>query len=255
MNPWIKYREEVDILTASVTAWRVVETQNKSYSRKLVNSIEELDILEELLEESKPRLDKPILDKYHYLLFTPFRYPPLKYGSRFGRRFEPSLWYGSLELETALHEVAYYRLLFLQDTHAELTLSFMLSAFSAVATSDKSVDSTLPPFASHTDEISSPKSYAYSQLLGSAMRIEGIEFFLYNSARTVKNKGKNIGIFYPKVFKSKQLATTPSPWNCFVNQTSVEFWHVDRAGKPQKVICHKEEFIVDGAIRYADTLD
>jgi hypothetical protein len=34
--------------------------------------------------------------------------------------FEPSLWYGSLSLKTALAEVAYHRLKFFKETQANL---------------------------------------------------------------------------------------------------------------------------------------
>ena len=36
------------------------------------------------------------------LLSTPFRYPPLPYGSRFGRRHEHGIYYGSKRLDTNL---------------------------------------------------------------------------------------------------------------------------------------------------------
>jgi len=42
-----------------------------------------------------------------YLLFPPFRYPPLKWGSRFGTEYQRGLFYGSQLLATALAEVAY----------------------------------------------------------------------------------------------------------------------------------------------------
>jgi hypothetical protein len=94
----------------------MVEAQHISSSRDLVESREEHDLLEELLENSKPQ----IVNNIHYLIFTPFRYPPLKYGSRFGSNHEPSLWYGSINLHTALAEVAFYRLKFFEDTSADL---------------------------------------------------------------------------------------------------------------------------------------
>src|SRR5260370_1119544 len=65
------------------------------------------------------------------LLFTPFRYPPLRHGSRFGSRYERGIWYGAETLRTAFAEVAYYRLLFLEGTEADLgLLQTDLSAFS-----------------------------------------------------------------------------------------------------------------------------
>lgn len=78
--------------------------------------LNEPKLCENQASTSKPSINKDI----HYLIFTPFRYPPLKYGSRFGRAFEPSLWYGSLQLKTAFAEVAYYRLRFFHDTEANL---------------------------------------------------------------------------------------------------------------------------------------
>ena len=53
-------------------------------------------------------------EKLHYLLSTPFRYPPLRHGSRFGSSFEPSLLYASRSSDTVLAEAAYYRLVFWQ---------------------------------------------------------------------------------------------------------------------------------------------
>ena len=95
---------------------RMVEAQHISSSRDLVESWEEHELLETLLEKSKPQ----IATNKHYLVFTPFRYPPLAYGSRFGNTLEPSIWYGSLNLETVLAEVAFYRLKFFDDTSANL---------------------------------------------------------------------------------------------------------------------------------------
>jgi hypothetical protein len=62
----------------AASPWRVVETQQDSSTRRLVDSAAEHELLEALLDESKP----PVPDGcrgLHYLLFTPFRYPPLLY--------------------------------------------------------------------------------------------------------------------------------------------------------------------------------
>src|ERR1700722_16404559 len=116
MNIWERCNGLSYITPLQCNPWRVVEAQHISSTRKLVDTAAEHEVLENLLEESKPAIDK----NTDYLIFTPFRYPPLKYGSRFGSRLEPSLWYGSLDIATALAEVAYYRLLFLNDTAATL---------------------------------------------------------------------------------------------------------------------------------------
>lgn len=87
---------------------RLVESQEQVATLQLVDTLEEQALLEELLESSKPPVPADA-EPLHYLLKTPFRYPPLRWGSRFGRRHEPSLFYAALKLETAMAESAYYR--------------------------------------------------------------------------------------------------------------------------------------------------
>ena len=103
-------------------AFRAVEAQHRISTRKLTDSDAEQVLLEDLLESSKPALagDLEGLEGLHYLLFTPFRYPPLRHGSRFGVKTEGGIWYGSQTLPTCFAEVAYYRLVFLEGTTAKL---------------------------------------------------------------------------------------------------------------------------------------
>ena len=69
--------------TLSGTLWRMVESQEEIATNALVDTLEEQAALEYLLDATKPR--RSGLDDLHYLLATPFRYPPLRHGSRFGR--------------------------------------------------------------------------------------------------------------------------------------------------------------------------
>lgn len=95
----------------SLQVFRVVQPQTQKALYKLVDNLEESDILEELLESSKP--PKPSDDLTdEKLIFTPFRYPPLKHGSRFGSGHERGIWYGAPEVMTDFYEVIYYRYLF-----------------------------------------------------------------------------------------------------------------------------------------------
>src|SRR5207245_1032206 len=95
-----------------------VEAQHQVSTRKLVDTLEEQALLEELIDRAKP--PDSTRGRLHYLLSTPFRYPPLRHGSRFATRQERSLWYGSETRRTAFAEVAYYRLVFLEGTRADL---------------------------------------------------------------------------------------------------------------------------------------
>ena len=53
--------------------WRVVEAQHVVSTLKLVDTLAEQALLEDLLEETKPPVP-PECRHLHYLLATPFRY-------------------------------------------------------------------------------------------------------------------------------------------------------------------------------------
>lgn len=228
-------------------AWRVVESQHIVSTRKLVDSAEEQELLEELIEEEKPSLpDHPSVSGMHYLLSTPFRYPPLAHGSRFGTRAEPSLWYGSSRLRTALSETAYYRLLFIEGTEAQIgPVPLELSAFRATVRTQRGVDLCRRPFDVHGAAISSPTDYDRAQRLGNAMRSAGVQAFRYRSARDVKG-GINVALFTPAAFASP-VPDLPENWSGTAGRDMVEFVKKDFF----KRIVHRfprQDFEVDGRL-------
>ena len=93
------------------TLYRLVESQEQIATLGYVDTLDEQALLEEMLESTKPNY-KEDLSAYHYLLSTPFRYPPLQWGSRFGGIHEPSLFYGGVSIAVTLAESAYYRFIF-----------------------------------------------------------------------------------------------------------------------------------------------
>lgn len=97
-----------------VGAWRGVETQYIAASMKLVDTMEEYDFLEQMLEESKPPA-VPSATPKHFLLLSPFRYFP-QHSSRFRPGHQSGLWYGSSTLPGACSEIAYWRMRFILDS-------------------------------------------------------------------------------------------------------------------------------------------
>jgi RES domain len=210
---WVKALE--------VKPWRVVEAQHILSSRDLVDSSEEHDILENLIEQSKPR----ITVQKDYLIYTPFRYPPLPYGSRFASRFEPSLWYGALELKTALAEVSYYIKKFLLDSKADFSYIYTThTAFNVLISTQDGIDLRHSPFDLYESAITNPNSYDESQALGQDMRKSQIKAFIYTSARCPERLA-NIAAFEPSVFKThkNQYSFNQQTWQCVANRESVEF--------------------------------
>lgn len=200
---------------------RVVESQWKNATRKLVDSDEEQALLEGLIDRVKPPAPegRPF-EGLHYLLSTPFRHPPLRNGSRFGRRTERGIFYGSRAIETALAEVAYYRLVFLEGTSADLGLvEIDLTSFEVGARTTRGIDLTRVPFAAHDDVLTSRTAYETTQQLGEEMRAAGIEAFVFRSARDPLG-GENIGLLEP-CFASKKPRRLEG-WTCLATKTRVE---------------------------------
>lgn len=241
---WTQCAGDSELRLLTVDAWRSVEAQHQIATRKLVDSDAEQQLLEELIDAVKPAVETP--RRLHYLLSTPFRYPPLRYGSRFGTRAERGIWYGSEEQVTLFAEVAYYRLLFLHGTSAELgVVQTELTAFRASIRTQRGIDLTAPPFRVHQSVLSSPTSYGPAQELGRAMRAAAVEAFRYASARDA-GATANIGAFTPAVFGRRQPRSLET-WHCTATRTSVEvtrrdyFHHVSFAYP-------LEQFLVDGSL-------
>ena len=237
---WTRCAGDSRILALHLSPWRVVEAQHLVSTRKLVDSTEEQELLELLIDRVKPA--ETTGGRMHYLLFTPFRYPPLRHGSRFGTRRERGIWYGSIEQKTAFAEVAYYRMVFLEGTAALLgTVETSLTAFKVRSRTNKGIDLTRAPFDSHRRAISSPTSYTSSQALGAAMRASGVDAFTYNSARDVDG-GVNVGVFSPSVFgaaKPKEFET----WYCAASTDRVDITKGDYF-KRQNFSFPREQFLV-----------
>ena len=216
---WTRCAGVSELRPLRLSPWRVVEAQHQVSTRKLVDTVEEQILLEELIDRAKP----PDLTRgrMHYLLATPFRYPPLRHGSRFGGRHERGIWYGSEQRRTAFAEVAYYRLLFLEGTRANLEpVTTQLTAFTVRAHTKRGVDLVAPPFDAHRRTIASPTRYDATQVLGRDMREAGVELFRYPSARDVEG-GVNVAAFTPSVFGAARPRGLET-WHCTATRERVE---------------------------------
>jgi hypothetical protein len=235
-------RSRIRPLTAA--PWRVVEAQHLVATRKLVDSDREQAILEDLLERAKPPLAGGA--GLHYLLFTPFRYPPLGHGSRFGSRWEPGIWYGSDALATAFAEVAYYRFVFFEGTEADLgAIETDHTAFRAPVATARGVDLTAAPFVRWRARLASRTSYAETQPLGAAMRDAGVEACRYASARDTGG-GTNIALFAPGAFAARRPRALQT-WHSVTTGASVEVSKRDYFDR-QRFRFTREAFLVDGLL-------
>ena len=241
---WLKAKGEDHIQPLVGLVYRLVESQEQVATLSLVNNVYEQGVLEDLIEHTKTPIPAET-DHLHYLLKTPFRYPPLKYGSRFGRTFERGMFYASFNVNTALIETAYYRFVYMLGpvTPFHATISSEYSSFAVKIKSERGIYLDKPPFADYESLIISPISYSESQQLGSAMRDAGVEAFRYSSARD-KDKGKNIGLFNPQPFFNKEPLNL-STWLCQTSLNEVGF--ISKSKEDQtRVLFKQHDFWVNG---------
>jgi hypothetical protein len=219
---WSACLADAELITLSGMLLRLVESQEQVATNQLVSSLERQQVLEAMLESTKPQL-RSGTEKLHYLLSTPFRYPPLKHGSRFGARSAPSLFYGSLEAGTVLAEAAYYRFLFWYGmvTPPAGKLDTQHTLFGAEYRTDKGLQLQASPFSAHVDVLRSPTDYTATQALGADMRAAGIEAFEFVSARD-PDGGINVALFTPMALSAK-APVFQEAWLCELSADRVSF--------------------------------
>lgn len=206
----------------SARIWRVVETQEIAATRAITRSQADQARLEVLLEQSKPTVPTECAG-LSYLLFTPFRYPPLDYGSRFGTRWQRGIFYGSSERRTAFAEAAVYLWLFQSGPVAPGPLAQIRdqrTIFAVTIKSDAALDLCLPIFANQRGAIADPADWSATQQLGSRMRQAGTAFCLYPSARLAG--GQNGAIFDPSAFAGSE-PEAQQHWHCRLDERTCWF--------------------------------
>lgn len=180
---------------------RIVERQEDSATTRITEDLVEQQMLEEMLEGSKPGT---LSSRIHYLLGTPFRYPPLDYGSRFGTTYDRWIFYGSLDTETCLRECGYYRfkLFFDMATPPPGPVGCEHTMFTVGLATDRSVDLCAPAYTAVRDELVSVESYDLTHRVGLRARDANAQMLVFQSAR---GAGKNVAVFDEAVFKREPM--------------------------------------------------
>ncbi|TVO62414.1 RES domain-containing protein [Spiribacter vilamensis] len=200
--------------------YRVVGSQERIATNSIVDTLEEQSLLENLLEASKPPI-RPGSVGLHYLLMTPFRHPPLRHGSRFGGRYEPSIFYGAHRPHTARAEMAYYRLVFWSGMLAppERPVRSEHTLYGTRCRTQCGLQLQRTPFSERQVTLTDSEHYGPTQALGAVMRAAGILAFEFTSARDPSG-GTNVGLFEPQAFASTGISD-PQQWLCEVDGQGV----------------------------------
>ncbi|WP_416397181.1 RES family NAD+ phosphorylase [Allohahella sp. A8] len=252
-NIWESSQDTLQIRPLNGKLYRLVESQEQVATLGYVDTLEEQALLEEMLETAKPahRLDgggayAQQLASLHYLLLTPFRYPPLKWGSRFGRTHEPGMFYGGGGVEVTLAESAYYRFVFwfsMSAAPVKDSIRTSHTLFSALYRTGRGIQLQRPPFDEYMTVLTHPSNYSQTQTVGSQMREAGVEAFEYGSARDPSH-GLCVALFTPAAFECRK-PDTMQQWFCEVSASAVSF---KQLAEREVIHFQLEDFLIDGAL-------
>lgn len=171
--------------------WRFVESQHRVSTLKLVDSLAEQSLLEDLIEATKPPLP-PECRHLDYLLATPFRYGSLyPKGSRFRRAGRtPGVFYAAEHPEVAAAEMAFYRLLFFAESPATPwpRNAAEYTAFSVAVATQALIDLTGPPLVEDRALWTDPVDYGPCQAMAEICRAAGTGIIRYESVRDPRHR-------------------------------------------------------------------
>ena len=236
---WTPTEVESNTRRLHCALWRAVDAQHRVSTIALVDTLEEQALLEELLEDSKPALPLEA-EGLHYLLSTPFRYPPPPGGSRFRSPIDPGVFYGADEIRTACAELGYWRWRFLMDCPELTAIDAKPQTVFRAHISTIAVDLRAPPFLASANAWTHSTNYTHCQQFASVAREAAVGAIRYQSVRDPK-KGGCIAVLSPRAFTDAPLEV--QTWLLSVARLRV-FWHRDSPISPETF-----EFEMDTAQR------
>ena len=172
----------------ALEVWRAVEAQHRIATMVLVDSVDEQALLEHLLDVSKPPLSIE-QRSLHWLLFTPFRYPPLPSGSRFRAPNDPGVFYGAEQRRSACAELGYWRWRLLLDSPALNAIEPMPQTVFKTPLYGRAIDLRQPPYATDSAHWTHPRDYQACQNLAQQARGANIQILRYESVRDPQHGG------------------------------------------------------------------
>jgi hypothetical protein len=225
-STWTPAALSSDARSLAGICWRLVEAQHHVSTLKLLDTVDEQKVLEDLIEATKPPLPPECRD-LHYLLSTPFRYGAVyPIGSRFRRAgMTEGIFYASETAQTAVAEMTFYRLLFFAESPNTPWPSnpAEYSAFSVKYATKKAIDLTRVKYDADRTLWMHVTDYSHCQAFADAARAAKIEVIRYASIRDPA-QGINLALFTCRAFAS------PKP----INQQT---WHIRLSEAGAQAIC------------------
>jgi len=206
-------------------SWRAVEAQHVVSTLRLTNNDpDSQELLERILEESKPALPSST-HKLHYLLATPFRYPPSKHGSRFRLWPDPGVLYSATHRRTACAEMGYWRCQFLRDSPGLTAIPAAAQTLFQLGATGQGIDLTASPLKKWQPLWTHPGSYIATQSLAREARTLDTHWIAYQSVRDSES-GLCYAILNPSALRPRQPLARETWYLTVTTETAI--WQRER---------------------------
>jgi len=187
-STWTPHAVASRLANCRLPLWRAVEAQHVVATRALVDSLAEQELLEALLEQTKPPPPAGTAG-LDYLLYTPFRYPPQHYGSRFRRYTDPGVWYGADVVRTSCAELGYWRWRFVIDSRGLDRLDGVPHTLFQATARGRGIDLRTEPFVRDQVAWCDANDYRSCQALAHSARAAAAQLIRYQSVRDPQHGG------------------------------------------------------------------
>jgi hypothetical protein len=201
--------------------WRVVEAQSLVSTTKITDTVEEQETLERLIEETKDEIPEECRH-LGFLLYTPFRYRPYPYNSRFRRAGSPDgVFYAAEICETAIAEKTFYRLLFYLESPDTPwpTNPGEYTAFASEYAVAKAADLTIEPLVGQRALWTHCTDYTACLNFADAARAAALDAIRYRSVRDPRAQA-NIALLTCRAFVSPDLVDRRT-WHLYFSKGGV----------------------------------
>lgn len=233
---WTATAVASEICAAAFAAWRAVESQHAVSTRRLVDTLDEQMLLEEILEQHKPPLPEGAA-QVHFLLATPFRYVSPT-ATRFRTATDPGVFYGAEEIRTACAELGYWRWRFLTESPDLPGIDWTPQTLFSTPLRAGMIDLRRPPFAAD-HALWTAEDYRATQQFAQTCRAAGVAAIRYESVRDPE-RGGCVAVLSLAAFAGRPDETHSQNWKLRVQRDSV-IWRRDS-------IYERAEFVFDPGI-------
>lgn len=179
---------------------RIVEAQHRISTNRLARNAADQALLEALADEVKPQLPHSA-HQLPWLLASPFRYGHGRESRFRAADVVPGIFYSSEDIETAVTEAAYWRLVAFSRSPGfqQPRTPTPMSAFSVRVAASAALDLASGKFAAESACWTHPSDYSATQSLAAAARLGDIQAIRAPSAR--REGGINLAVLDPAALR------------------------------------------------------